>query len=88
LVGVTLQDIGYDRRLLRHGAPAAEGPRTRNLLERGLTRLVPMLEQLTRDQGAVDQTLGPEALAQIQCIVEKVAQAEPGDEADRNPPDR
>jgi SAM-dependent methyltransferase len=78
LVHIALQDIGYDRRRLKHGPhhPArlwvrrvyrkyirgnGHSPENPPLLGRALLRFVD------------DQTLRPAPLAQIQCIVRKVA---------------
>lgn len=79
LVSVELQDHGYDRRLLRHGPIAAPNPLFRYvfrvyhaLRRRGLFR-VAVVEWLTSRYAAVDQTLRPDVLAQIQCIVRKKA---------------
>jgi hypothetical protein len=78
IVSLVLQDVGYDRRLLKHGlySPArrcvrrtyrkyirsnGHSPERPPLLGRALLRFVD------------DQTLKPEPLAQIQCIVRKAA---------------
>jgi SAM-dependent methyltransferase len=80
LVNLVLQDAGYDRRRLKHGqhnlarlwvrraygryfCPNAEPLGKGRLARRALLRFLD------------DQTLGPEAVAQIQCIVKKVATA-------------
>jgi SAM-dependent methyltransferase len=81
LVSVTLQDAGYDRKRLRHGQRSftklwvsrvcgrcfrSNGKASGKL---GLTR-----KTLLRFMD--DQTRGPDAVAQIQCIVKKVLGAE------------
>jgi SAM-dependent methyltransferase len=80
LVNVALQDVGYDRRRLKHAR--------RSLVKQLVGRLYGKFVLLTGtslEKGGVarrallrlldDQTLGPEAVAQIQCIVKKVANA-------------
>lgn len=78
LVSLGLQDHGYDRRLMRHG-PDARAGRFRRLVFRayacGRRRHLPRWRWLERWQTrttAIDQTLGGEALAQIQCIVRRL----------------
>jgi SAM-dependent methyltransferase len=78
LVNVALQDVGYDRRRLKHSQPSfvkrwvgrvygrcfrSNGRSSGNggVARRALLRFLE------------DQTRGPEAVAQIQCIVKKVA---------------
>ena len=79
LVCLMVQDQGYDRRLLRHGENAPIGPARRfafrvyhGLRRRGLVRL-PFIERWQARTTALDQTTRPDALAQIQCIVRKLA---------------
>lgn len=79
LVSVELQDHGYDRRLLRHGPIPTPNPLFRFVFRvylafrrRGLFR-VAAVEWLMSRYAAVDQTLHPDVLAQIQCIVRKKA---------------
>lgn len=77
IVSLRLQDNGYDRRLMRHGPDAATGEFRRLILRTyafARRRSLPRLEWLERWQTqttAIDQTLGSEALAQIQCIVRR-----------------
>jgi SAM-dependent methyltransferase len=77
VVSLVLQDHGYDRRLMRHGGGEL------SLLERVIFRLyrsfqgltgcrVQMLENLRSFHQTFDQTVTPNALAQIQCIVKKM----------------
>lgn len=74
LVDVRLQDHGYDRRLMRHKSPP-------NLFFRALFRLYSEVKQRTGVEVTplrkmlwrYDQTQKPETLAQIQCIVKKIA---------------
>jgi SAM-dependent methyltransferase len=80
LVNVALQDVGYDRKRLRHSQrsfarlwvgrvygrcfrPNGRSSEKLGLVKRTLLRFMD------------DQTRGPEAVAQIQCIVKKVAGA-------------
>jgi len=78
VVKVVLQDQGYDRSLLVHG-PSLPGRwariplRANRALRRRFGFGVPGLERLLRNFVPVDQTLRPDAVAQIQCIVKKVA---------------
>jgi SAM-dependent methyltransferase len=75
LVALRLQDHGYDRRLQRHG-PRRPGPVARPVLSlyrrlrKAGFRWMP-LEALEAHCTLVDQTLGPDAVAQILCIVKK-----------------
>lgn len=74
LVDIRLQDQNYDRKLLRHQAPP-------NLLFRALFRLYSEVHQRTGITltplrwllWRYDQTQKPDTLAQIQCIVKKLA---------------
>jgi SAM-dependent methyltransferase len=78
LVSLVLHDHSYDRRLLRHGPilppsgllrfafRAYNGLRRRGLFE------MPVVERLKSRYFAVDQTLKPDVLAQIQCILRKL----------------
>jgi SAM-dependent methyltransferase len=79
LVSLVLQDHGYDRRLLRRGEDTAIGPARRfafrvyhGLRRRGLFR-IPLIERWQSRTTALDQTTRPDVLAQIQCIVRKLA---------------
>ncbi|MDR3458248.1 MAG: methyltransferase domain-containing protein [Verrucomicrobiae bacterium] len=78
LISLYLQDQGYDRRLMKHG-PVACGPamhftfRAYRALKRRTQIAIPFLERLRDAKTTYDQTLGPEAVAQIQCIVQKTA---------------
>jgi hypothetical protein len=78
LVSLKLQDEGYDRRLLKHGPNASY--RWANFLlrvSRGLRRRIGVglgpFERFLWNFAVVDQTLRPDASAQIQCIVKRVA---------------
>jgi SAM-dependent methyltransferase len=77
LVSIALHDQGYDRRLLKHGLPPEA-----NFFIRFLIRAYHSLKfrtsirlSLIEDSRyyIVDQTLRPDVLAQIQCIVKKTA---------------
>jgi SAM-dependent methyltransferase len=77
LVSLALHDHGYDRSAIRFG-PIPE-PRAiprfllrvyRGFRRRGLAALG-LMERLERRYQAVDQTLKPNTLAQIQCILRK-----------------
>jgi SAM-dependent methyltransferase len=77
IVRLVLQDHGYDHRLRRHGPDDAAGPLLRFVLwiyygfrRRGLGR-IPPIERWQSCSLALDQTLRPDALAQIQCILRK-----------------
>ncbi len=77
VLNIALHDHGYDRRLLRFGPiPQPSGMEGflvrvyRGLRRRGLPALGLVESRLARYQ-AVDQTLRPGVLAQIQCIVRK-----------------
>jgi SAM-dependent methyltransferase len=79
LISLVLQDQGYDRSLMRHGQRIRpRGPLRfvlrlyKSLRKRGLFR-IPFIEVLQPRYLALDQTLGPDAIAQIQCIVQKEA---------------
>lgn len=79
IVSLQLHDHGYDRRLLRQGEDAPIGPVLRFILRtyyglrrRGLGR-ISLIERWQTRYRALDQTLFPEVLAQIQCIVRKRA---------------
>lgn len=76
LVRLVLQDNEYDRSLLRHGE--IRPPRAIRLVlylyrlfEERMRRPLPLLWRLPLRYAVVDQTVGPETLAQIQCIVRK-----------------
>jgi SAM-dependent methyltransferase len=78
LVSLVLQDQGYDRRLLKHG-DLASTRLTRKLLhiynamERRTGMKLEPMEALASHYTVVDQTLRQNVLAQIQCIVKKLA---------------
>jgi SAM-dependent methyltransferase len=78
LIRLILQDQGYDRSLLKHG------PRTLDTIARFIIRVsnavkrrtgigIFLLERFQARWTTIDQTLRPDALAQIQCIIKKVA---------------
>ncbi|MSU47591.1 MAG: class I SAM-dependent methyltransferase [Opitutus sp.] len=77
LVSLVLHDHGYDRSMLRHQSSTAVARalglpfRVYNgLRRRGLPRLAPIDRWQSR-HAAVDQTIFPNVLAQIQCILRK-----------------
>ena len=77
LVSLKLQDHGYDRHLMRHG-PDADTGEFRRLIIRAYAfarrRSLPRfgwVEHWQTQTTAIDQTLGSDALAQIQCIVRR-----------------
>jgi len=79
IVSLVLQDHNYDRSLLRHGDNNSHR-RTLNFIfriYRGLRRRgffrISMLETVESKYSTVDQTLRPDVLAQIQCILRKNA---------------
>lgn len=77
LVSITLQDLNYDRRLLKHGfRPGGwqqwlwhkySGFKYRTSIRVGF------LERWYENAFGIDQTRRPDVLAQIQCIVKKEA---------------
>jgi len=67
VVSLVLQDQNYDRTLYRHG-PLPKLPRW----VRKLADLWPFLGRLLQGYRVVDQSLRRDALAQIQCIVQKL----------------
>ena len=76
LVKLALQDQGYDRKLLRHGPDSALQRfllRVYSALKRRSKLTEPLLGPLRNRYITTDQTLRPDALAQIQCIIQKVA---------------
>jgi len=79
LVSVVLQDQGYDRTLLRHGATSRGGPLIRfiarqyNSLKKRLHIRIRALERAIERRVPVDQTSTHGASAQIECIVQKLA---------------
>jgi len=79
LVSVMLQDHGYDRRLMKHGIVVPPWwvrflyRAYKALQYRKLVGKLPVFETLKSRYLPVDQTLGAEALAQIQCIVKRLA---------------
>lgn len=77
LVSLVLQDHGYDRSLLRHQRDTATARLLRfpfrvynGLRRRGLPRLA-AIDWWQSRHAAIDQTMQPDVLAQIQCIVRK-----------------
>jgi SAM-dependent methyltransferase len=78
LVSVVLQDLGYDRRLLKHGGLASSPLATKLLriclaMRRRTGIRIKSMEAFASRYAVVDQTLGSNVVAQIQCIVRKVA---------------
>jgi SAM-dependent methyltransferase len=77
IVCLALQDIGCDRRLVTHGLPPAVTPAARRfirlykILRNRLRLRSESIGQWMAGHEAVDRTLGPEAMARIQCIVRK-----------------
>jgi SAM-dependent methyltransferase len=77
LVNVALQDVGYDRRRLKHTRRSAARLWARRVYGRyfcsnGKLSAKVGLARRTLLRLVDDQTLGPEAVAQIQCIVKKI----------------
>jgi len=79
VISLVVHDHGYDRRLLRHtpDTPVAWPLRVvfrvyHGLRRRGLFRM-PLIEWWQSHTTALDQTIRPGVLAQIQCIVRKRA---------------
>jgi SAM-dependent methyltransferase len=79
IVSLVLQDHGYDRCLLRHGDSNNPGLLLRSffriydaLVRRGFPT-ASILEAIRASYFTVDQTLRPDVLAQIQCILRKTA---------------
>lgn len=80
LVDLVLQDVGYDRRRLKHSRRSLARLWVRRVYGRyirsnGRSSKKGGLARRTVLRFVDDQTLGPEAVAQIQCIVKKVASA-------------
>jgi len=78
LVTLVLQDVGYDRRQLKHGplSPARRWVRRafrKYICSNGRSPEKPALAGRVLFRFLDDQTLGPDAVAQIQCIVKKMA---------------
>ena len=77
LINLVLQDQGYDRRLLKHGELVSR-PLTQfflkiySAIKRRAKIVISVLEDFQKRYTVVDQTLRPDAVAQIQCIVKKV----------------
>ena len=77
IVSLELQDHNYDRRLYKHGPLPLSGPLAATIkrIYRGLRRRfsvrIRVLEWMLQKSEAIDQTLSPDVLAQIQCIVKK-----------------
>jgi SAM-dependent methyltransferase len=78
IVAIELQDQNYDRRLHKHGEVPPLGPlmaftkRVYGSLKRRYSTDMPFLNRMLEKLEAVDQTLKPDVLAQIQCIVRKL----------------
>jgi SAM-dependent methyltransferase len=76
LISVMLQDQGYDRRLLKYG-PLVSNRLIRRVLKlhRAVKRrsgvAAGLFDRFTDPYTVVDQTLLPDVVAQIQCIVRK-----------------
>lgn len=80
LVNLALQDVGYDRKRLKHSHRSLAKLWVRRAYGRyirsnGRASEKGGLARRTLLRFVDDQTLGPEAVAQIQCIVKKVADA-------------
>jgi SAM-dependent methyltransferase len=80
LVNLVVQDAGYDRRRLKHGPHSLARLWVRRAYGKYICSNSGSSEKKTLAGRALqrfldDQTLGPEAVAQIQCIVKKVASA-------------
>jgi hypothetical protein len=78
LVSLHLQDIGYERSRLIHGPCQPRFPvtflfRVYRSLRRRLSLHLPFMEELLGHYEILDQTMTPDGLAQIQCIVKKLA---------------
>lgn len=80
LIEVVLHDHGYDRRLLRHGPVPPPNPMLRFAFRvhhafnrRGWlpASIVSIVERYRSRHVPVDQTLRPDVLAQIQCVVRR-----------------
>ncbi len=75
LVNIELQDNHYDRRLLKHG------PIDKNIFTYILNKIHPKIKNIfpktakaiNNRYNTVDQTRNPVTLAQIQCIIKKLA---------------
>jgi len=78
LVSLALQDVGYDRRKLRHGRHSLARQYVRRAYGKyfrstdGQSTQKPTLVARTLQRFLDDQTVGPHAVAQIQCIVKKL----------------
>ncbi len=77
LVNVALQDVGYDRKRLRHSQRSftklwAGRVYGRCFRTNGVPPEKAGLARRTLLRFVADQTRGPEAVAQIQCIVKKI----------------
>src|SRR5262245_10497819 len=76
-VSVRLQDDHYHRRLYKHGplpppgAVLALTKRVTQMMRRRFTIEIPIVGRILDAREAVDQTLRPDVVAQIQCIVRK-----------------
>lgn len=78
LVSLQLQDIGYDRQLHKHSLSrtnriATFARKAHGKIRRHTKLFVPGLDRLLNRFTTIDQTMKPDAVAQIQCIVKKVA---------------
>ena len=77
IVRIELHDQNYDRRLHKHGEVPPLGPamamakRVYLSMKRRFSADLPFLNRMLEKREAVDQTLRPDVLAQIQCIVRK-----------------
>lgn len=77
IVSLVLQDNAYDRRLLRWGPSPANKLRDgllrryRRWKRKGRLSSIAWLERLQDASRPLDQTMAPDVLAQIQCIVRK-----------------
>jgi SAM-dependent methyltransferase len=81
LVGITLQDVGYDRALMVHGERPCRGlhaflRRVGWFWERRVGVRPSIVDRLIQIVGPIDQTMGTQALAQIQCIIRKARSGE------------
>jgi SAM-dependent methyltransferase len=81
IVSVQLQDDNYDRRLYRHGPLPPLGTvlafvkRVFLMMRRRFSVELPLVAPILERREPVDQTLRPDVVAQIQCIVRKTAAA-------------
>ncbi len=78
LASLVLHDHGYDRRLLTHGQSVPGFPerfllKIYNAVKRRTGIRIGLLERVITIYTPVDQTIRADAMAQIQCIVKKLA---------------